>query len=229
MAKKTQVQPALNGSHVAQAARLTEKGLAQANASAKPAKPAKPATQEPAPKPDPAKRAAKAASALQIVAKDYGRAVGLCGKGLWHFAQSLLVFTKSYPQVKQTEIGEALAKAAGRVTPYSATFVSRALKAARNITTEPKTAAEGVHFADLFYGNAKKNANRTVTTPDDKIKVGISWLKSAIKDGADKKYVLDAVIKGLNDIDADESGDDSADDLAEPSDEPSEEFEEALA
>jgi hypothetical protein len=115
---------------------------------------------------------------------------------VWRFSQSLLSFAGANPSLKLADIGEELAKAAQRPTPYSKTWVSRALKAARTVQDEPQTESAATAFCDLFYGNVARTATtkaKTSPSAEDALKAAINFAKRAVKLGMKADEVAGAV------------------------------------
>lgn len=115
---------------------------------------------------------------------------------LWKFSQRLLKFVTASPKITQTEIGAALAVSAGRATAYSKTWVSRALKAARETPEQPTIPASATAFVDLFYGNVareKKAKKSASTTAQEAYKAGIAFLRRAERLGMDTEEIIDGV------------------------------------
>lgn len=75
---------------------------------------------------------------------------------LWRFARGLLGFATANPETKSKELGAACASAVGRTAPYSPSWVSRALKAARATETEPVDPGAARVFLGLFHGNGRR-------------------------------------------------------------------------
>jgi len=115
---------------------------------------------------------------------------------LWKFSQRLLQFVTASPKITQAEIGAALAVSAGRATAYSKTWVSRALKAARETPEQPTAPAAATAFVDLFYGNIareKKAKKASSTTAQEAYKAGLAFLRRAEKLGMDTDEIVDGV------------------------------------
>jgi hypothetical protein len=120
---------------------------------------------------------------------------------LWQFSRALLGFVTANPKVKYAEIGEQCAIEAKRATPYSKSWVSKALKAARATPTAPATPAEATAFYDLFNGNKARKGKKTKASPtaEEMIKAGLAFLKRAAAEGAEVEDIEERVHEALTD------------------------------
>ena len=123
---------------------------------------------------------------------------------VWRFAQSLLGFATANQSMKLAEIGAELGRAAKRAAPYSKTWVSRAIKAAKTFTTEPQSEEDASRFLDAFYGNetrterkAKARAAKTTPTAEDALKTAVFYARRAVKLGMNAELVTDTIADEL--------------------------------
>jgi hypothetical protein len=137
------------------------------------------------------------------------------------FARGLLAFTEdpANKDIKQADIGAACARAEGRKDmtkgvvdtntglmvypdkPYSPSWVSRALKAAKAFPEKPTDSATSAAFCRMFYGHDKRVAKAADPSAKDPQKNLDACVKNAIKafeggfSGAD---IIGAVTAAIN-------------------------------
>lgn len=123
---------------------------------------------------------------------------------VWRFAQSLLGFATANTELKLADIGVELARAAKRAEPYSKTWVSRAIKAAKTFTSEPETEEDASRFLDSFYGNetrrerqAKTKTSKTTPTAEDALRTAVTYAKRAVALGMNAELVTDAIAEAV--------------------------------
>ena len=121
---------------------------------------------------------------------------------VWRFSQSLLGFATANQEMKLADIGVELGRAAKRAEPYSKTWVSRAISAAKKYTREPENEEDASRFLDSFYGNetrrerqakAKAATTKPAPTAEDALKTACHYAKKAIKLGMNIELVSDAI------------------------------------
>lgn len=116
---------------------------------------------------------------------------------LWKFSAGLLTFAGENPKLSMADIGTGIDR--------SRTFVSRALKAARQFPNAPTVEKDQRAFVDLFWGNQAQTAARaagttTTATPksaDEALRGAIRLAKLAVRRGLASADVVEKITHAI--------------------------------
>lgn len=153
-------------------------------------------------------------ASIQELGLRWKAAQGASAAALYRFAHSALAYQSANPKCKLADIGAACATAVGRQAPYSKSWASRAINAARAIGKEPTTPEEATRFSDIFHGvnsAARKQKSASASADADAaLRGAIAFARLAVKRGMDADSVESAIVDALGAADSDADADSAA-------------------